>query len=77
MAVVNKLEEARRKLGSFSFENLPLERNDVIWAELRLSPYNLDLEELSALKNARCSTPFQPEEGNNAKSINPTNMFFS
>ena len=52
------LGEARRKLGSFSFENLPLDRNDDIWAELRKPPYNLDLEELSALKNARC-TPAQ------------------
>ena len=58
-AVVNKLEEALRKLGSFSFENLPLDRNDDIWAALRNSPYNLDLEELSALKNARCATPVQ------------------
>ena len=51
---MNKLEEARRKLGSFNFENLPLDRNDGIWVELRSPPYSLDLEELSALKNARC-----------------------
>jgi len=52
---MNKLEEARRQLGPFNFENLPLDRNDGIWAELRSPPYSLDLEELSALKNARCT----------------------
>jgi len=52
---MNKLEEARRQLGPFNFENLPLDRNDSIWAELRSPPYSLDLEELSALKNARCT----------------------
>mmetsp|Transcript_26202 Transcript_26202/g.37509 ORF Transcript_26202/g.37509 Transcript_26202/m.37509 type:complete len:331 (-) Transcript_26202:445-1437(-) len=57
---MNKLEEARRQLGPFNFENLPLDRNDGIWAELRSPPYSLDLEELSALKNARC-TPAQPD----------------
>ena len=51
---MNKLEEARRKLGPFNFEYLPLDRNDNIWAELRSPPYSLDLEELSALRNARC-----------------------
>ena len=51
----NKLEEARRKLRPFSFDNLPLDRNDGIWTEFRNPPYSLDLEELSALKNARCT----------------------
>eukprot|EP01036_Dinobryon_divergens_P032689 gene32689-42332_t len=52
---MNKLEEARLKLGSFKFENLPFDRNDGIWAELRSPPYSLDLEELSALINAKCT----------------------
>jgi len=54
------LEEALRKLRPFNFENLPLDRNDGIWAELRSPPYSLDLEQLSALKNARCTPPAQP-----------------
>jgi hypothetical protein len=53
-SVNNKLEEARRKLRPFSFDNLPLDRNGGIWTEFRNPPYSLDLEELSALKNARC-----------------------
>ena len=53
-SVNNKLEVARRKLRPFSFDNLPLDRNDGIWTEFRNPPYSLDLEELSALKNARC-----------------------
>ncbi len=48
-SVNNKLEEARRKLRPFSFDNLPLHRNDGIWTEFRNPPYSLDLEELSAL----------------------------
>eukprot|EP00597_Dinobryon_sp_UTEXLB2267_P001166 CAMPEP_0170072866 /NCGR_PEP_ID=MMETSP0019_2-20121128/10408_1 /TAXON_ID=98059 /ORGANISM="Dinobryon sp., Strain UTEXLB2267" /LENGTH=179 /DNA_ID=CAMNT_0010282073 /DNA_START=41 /DNA_END=580 /DNA_ORIENTATION=+ len=55
------LEEALRKLRPFNFENLPLDRNDGIWAELRSPPYSLDLEELSALKNARCTPAVQPD----------------
>ena len=51
----NKLQTALLKLGVFSFENLPLDRIDDIWTRLEHPPYNLDLEELSALKNARCS----------------------
>ena len=51
----NKLQTALLKLGEFSFENLPLDRIDDIWARFEQPPYSLNLEELSALKNARCS----------------------
>eukprot|EP00597_Dinobryon_sp_UTEXLB2267_P014366 CAMPEP_0170121958 /NCGR_PEP_ID=MMETSP0020_2-20130122/16298_1 /TAXON_ID=98059 /ORGANISM="Dinobryon sp., Strain UTEXLB2267" /LENGTH=693 /DNA_ID=CAMNT_0010352613 /DNA_START=298 /DNA_END=2379 /DNA_ORIENTATION=+ len=54
---MNKLEEARRQLGPFNFENLPLDRHDSLWAELLSPPYSLELEELSALIKARCSQP--------------------
>jgi hypothetical protein len=50
----NKISNPIAPLQSFSFENLPIDRNDTLWAEIRTS-YGLSLEELSALKNARCS----------------------
>jgi hypothetical protein len=37
----------------FLFEDLPNDRSDPLWTEIR-SEYNLSLAELSALKNARC-----------------------
>jgi len=37
----------------FLFEDLPNDRSDPLWTEIRTT-YNLSLAELSALKNARC-----------------------
>ena len=53
------LEEAKRKIqeNQFSFTDLPAERTDSIWNLLLSEPYNLNLPELSALKNARCTQP--------------------
>jgi len=51
------LDEAKRKLSQgdppFHYNDLPDERNDVIWSEI-MRMYSLTLPELSALKNARC-----------------------
>jgi hypothetical protein len=37
----------------FSFDSLPLDRNDSIWDRIE-AKYGLSLPELSALKNSRC-----------------------
>jgi hypothetical protein len=39
---------------NFEFDNLPNERNDPIWDKLRKPPYNLSLQQISALKNEKC-----------------------
>jgi hypothetical protein len=39
----------------FQFEDLPADRNAVLWSEIR-TEYGLTLAELSALINARCSS---------------------
>ncbi len=52
------LESAKSKLsdGSISFEDLPKDRNDNLWIEIRTECHLL-LGELSALKNAVCQLP--------------------
>uniref|UniRef100_A0A0G4G1E0 Uncharacterized protein n=1 Tax=Chromera velia CCMP2878 TaxID=1169474 RepID=A0A0G4G1E0_9ALVE len=52
------LPQAKRKLAEgnppFPFDDLPTDRNDNIWNQIR-ADYNLTLPELSALTNERCS----------------------
>ena len=51
---------ARAKIANrFQFQNLPTDRNDTLWTEIR-TQYELNLEELCALKNARCSQGILP-----------------
>jgi hypothetical protein len=51
---MSALYRARGKLnGVTTFENLPVNVNDPLWTEIR-TECHLTLEELIALKNARC-----------------------
>jgi len=56
------LKEAERKIKdhNFNFNDLPLDRIDPIWNDLRIKPFNLSIQELSALKNLRCPQPPPP-----------------
>jgi hypothetical protein len=52
---MNSLETAKAKLlGHILFENLPKDRNEPLWSEIR-NNCNLTLDEVSALKNSVCS----------------------
>jgi hypothetical protein len=51
---MSALDSGKTKLGTIiSFENLPKDRNDSLWTEIR-TDCGLTLDELSALKNAVC-----------------------
>lgn len=53
---MSALDSGIAKLGSIiSFENLPIDRNDNLWSDIR-NDCRLTLDELSALKNAVCSS---------------------
>ena len=49
-----KINNLNSTLQPFQFENLPSDRNDEIWSRIEII-YGLSLEELSALKNSRCT----------------------
>jgi hypothetical protein len=55
MAEASARMKISKPTAPFQFENLPTDRNDGLWSEIR-TEYGLALEELSALKNARCSS---------------------
>jgi hypothetical protein len=48
-----KLAERKLKENDFVFDDLPRDRQDPIWNELLKHPFQLSVQELSALKNAR------------------------
>ena len=48
-----KLAERKLKENDFTFDDLPRDRQDPIWNELLKHPFQLSVQELSALKNAR------------------------
>jgi hypothetical protein len=50
-----KLSNPTPPIPAFLFENLPADRNASIWDRIERT-YELSLEELSALQNARCSS---------------------
>jgi hypothetical protein len=51
---MSALDSGKTKLGTIiAFENLPKDRNDSLWTEIR-TDCGLTLDELSALKNAVC-----------------------
>ena len=52
---MSALKEAARKISenNFRFDDLPGDRQDPIWNELLKHPFQLSVQELSALKNAR------------------------
>ena len=51
---MNALEVGKSKLvGHIQLENLPKDRNDILWVEIR-SECGLTLDEVSALKNEVC-----------------------
>ena len=53
---MSALDNGKAKLGDIiSFDNLPKDRNDNLWTEIR-KDCHLTLDELSALKNAVCSS---------------------
>ena len=51
-----KLAERKLKENDFIFDDLPRDRQDPIWNELLKKPFQLNVQELSALKNARFSS---------------------
>ena len=51
-----KLAERKLKENDFRFDDLPGDRQDPIWNELLKQPFQLSVQELSALKNARFSS---------------------
>ena len=51
-----KLAERKLKENGFIFDDLPRDRQDPIWNELLKQPFQLSVQELSALKNARFSS---------------------
>ena len=51
-----KLAERKLKENDFIFDDLPRDRQDPIWNELLKQPFQLSVQELSALKNARFSS---------------------
>lgn len=54
-SLLSPLDTGKDKLqGTIKFENLPSERNDNLWDRIE-KECHLDLDELSALKNAACS----------------------
>jgi hypothetical protein len=55
---MSALKEAARKISenNFRFDDLPGDRQDPIWNELLKQPFQLSVQELSALKNARFSS---------------------
>ena len=55
---MSALKEAARKISenNFRFDDLPGDRQDPIWNELLKQPFQLSVQELSALKNARISS---------------------
>jgi hypothetical protein len=56
---MSALNSGKTKLGTIiAFDNLPKDRNDNLWTEIRTN-CNLTLDELSALKNA-VSPPGNP-----------------
>ena len=50
------LAERKLKENDFIFDDLPRDRQDPIWNELLKQPFQLSVQELSALKNARFSS---------------------
>ena len=48
-----KVAERKLKENDFIFDDLPRDRQDPIWNELLKHPFQLSVQELSALKNAR------------------------
>ena len=48
-----KLAERKLKENNFIFDDLPRDRQDPVWNELLKHPFQLSVQELSALKNAR------------------------
>ena len=56
--MMSALQEAQRKIhvNDFRFDDLPEDRQDPIWNELLKQPFQLSVQELSALKNARFSS---------------------
>jgi hypothetical protein len=51
---MSALNSGKTKLGTIiAFDNLPKDRNDSLWTEIR-TDCDLTLNELSALKNAAC-----------------------
>ena len=59
------LIEAQRKIKdhNFPFNHLPLDRIDPVWNDLKIKPFYLSIQELSALKNLRCPLPPPPPPG--------------
>jgi hypothetical protein len=55
---MSALKEAARKISenNFRFDDLPGDRQDPLWNELLKQPFQLSVQELSALKNARFSS---------------------
>jgi hypothetical protein len=51
-----KVAERKLKENDFRFDDLPGDRQDPIWNELLKQPFQLSVQELSALKNARFSS---------------------
>ena len=56
---MSSLKEAERKLkeNGFLFDDLPEDRSDPFWNHFMNDPYYLKLNEVCALKNARCKLP--------------------
>jgi hypothetical protein len=51
-----KVAERKLKENDFRFDDLPGDRQDPLWNELLKQPFQLSVQELSALKNARFSS---------------------
>lgn len=57
-AILKLSEPTNAAVEPFDFDNLPFDWNDDIWEDIMVD-YSLTVQELSALKYARCSQGFQ------------------